>query len=384
MSFEQARSFLLRREVDSATDTWRLSAREPSRLLTKSIERRHHDPPPGFSLHESLALPGSALPVHRFVYEAERAHALNAQLLREARVQNSWPHSMFGVEISNVAGYHSAERAFLRSEPHAWYGALLANVLYPALRARAVSVGSVPGEDGLDDDGVPREGRIAGWLNVNNAFAFNQLHAHPESTWALVYFVSSGERVPESSNAADGESTLDDRGALLLTTCPDDAVHGERRRHYYAVPPSPGELWCFPGAMEHAVMPRELLPHPDRSHGMRVSVAVNIYPISSAHRDAQIGHPQPNKWSRSCIACDEMQSSARADTEGWSWLSLLEMSCGLNGRQHKRFVRQGHQDLEDFPPPPSPPPSPPSPSLPLPSPLPSPARHRLHMRHHLQ
>lgn len=90
------------------------------------------------------------------------------------------------------------------------------------------------------------------------------------------------------------------------------ARHARHARHaYLPVAPRAGELWCFPGYMGHAVTPREprgaWLP-PDADFGEfllgavgahprqhlrrrhRMSVACNVYLLSSPYRDALIGH----------------------------------------------------------------------------------------------
>ena len=61
--------------------------------------------------------------------------------------------------------------------------------------------------------------------------------------------------------------------------------------------PAAGELWCFPGHLLHAVMPRELLDGAGGSsgaathrRGLRISVAFNVYCKSSPFRDASIGY----------------------------------------------------------------------------------------------
>jgi len=131
-------------------------------------------------------------------------------------------------------------------------------------------------------------------------------------------------------------------GMLLLQTKVDDAVDAtgsaaapadaedgptpstQHHRHaYLPVAPRAGELWIFPGFMGHAVTPREprgaWLPpgadfgefllgavgahprqHLRRRH--RISVACNVYMLSSPYRDALIGH----------VAQSEMLPHARA------------------------------------------------------------------------
>ena len=150
-----------------------------------------------------------------------------------------------------------------------------------------------------------------------------------------------GSPTPAGSAAAPAAASEygdddDGRGALLLTTRPEPT---SRRRDYLSVRPTPGELWAFPGTMEHAVLPRRLTSEPTAAGGaLRVSVAVNVYPISSPHRDAVIGHPRPlapddkKRGRHSCLGGGGAGAGGGEQEEEWSWESIVEMSCGLNGR----------------------------------------------------
>jgi len=205
-----------------------------------------------------------------------------------------------GVEISNVNGFHSSEESFLRHGCQSrWYSALLSDVLLPALRIIGPE-GVHPAEVSLDSDGIPTEGRIAGWINANDACAYNCMHEHgqPDDVpWSLVYFVASGEDTAKATADQPTAKPADDGGALILTTRPGPS----KQRSYLAITPTPGELWCFPGYMSHAVMPRELRKDVwavllglggggVAQRGLRVSVACNVYVQSSPDRDYRIRH----------------------------------------------------------------------------------------------
>ena len=269
---------------------------------------------PGFKLHEQMLLPdrppvndgSSCSPVHRFVLEASRAAALNVQLRREASERTSSVRRLFGESRSNRGGYHSIEEELelVQGKP-VWYDALLAEVILPAMRA--LNGQCMGGKDAVDSRGVPLEGRLTGWLSVNDVHDFNALHSHGlDVGWALVYYVSTGDEAEGSDNAAAVAAAPPPGGLLLLQTTPDEA---KGRSRYLPIVPRAGELWAFPGYMSHAVTPRE--PREPREERLgatvlaalrglgrpaharprpRVSVACNIYLLSSSYRDALIGH----------------------------------------------------------------------------------------------
>lgn len=313
-----ARSMLLRTEHVNGTG-WASHQVDPDAIR---VEPHSHwwPPPPPFATHETFELPdhppvdgAHSSPVHRFVLTEAAAAKVNAQLSGEAQ-QQTWGLKRYfaGETKSNVGGYHSHEEAFLcsLSERHLageWYGPLLTDVLLPALRH--LDGEGAGGKAGVDADGVPLDGRITGWLNVNGVHGFNALHRHgTDVAWSLVYYVASGaggnDAPPERAQKAepagvrggdDDVAPLDDispfdfvhhigslfgmghqspragagrsssaiidpvaaecGGALLLRTELDSQTgkHG-----YFTIRPKPGELWCFPGYMAHAVMPRQL------------------------------------------------------------------------------------------------------------------------------
>lgn len=217
--------------------------------------------------------------------------------------------------------------------------ATLARVLAEPIRlddttALAAAAAAARAGLGLDVDGVPTGGRITGWLNVNGPQDLNHLHDHgADCAWSLVYYVASGEESetpspfdfvsrlfsdrprpamivePSSHTCAAADSTASDPppaaaaqpasvsslgGALLLKTHEDPCTGAHS---FLSVAPAAGELWCFPGHLLHAVMPRELLDGAGGSsgaathrRGLRISVAFNVYCKSSPFRDASIGY----------------------------------------------------------------------------------------------
>lgn len=349
VDFAEARSLLLRTIYDDTTG-WKTHDKTPIPAAASRVSGQLQPPSP-FALHEELVFRNepsgsSEVTVHRFVCESAVSMRLNAALLQEAHAQSSWPmRALNGVSISNVEGFHSSEESFVgagEADDGYWYSALLAEVLLPALRTI--------GPAAEDSDGLPEGARIAGWLNVSGPHAYNRLHHHGDAVWSLVYFVASGDTtqapvVPADQPAAGtpagsvpSSPTDDDSvagGGLLLATHPDPDTG---QSAFLAVPPHPGELWCFPGHLPHAVLPRKLRPAvaapapasaqaaaqataqataqavlapakaslgvlgtlggyligergeletPPRK---RVSVACNMYATSSPYRDARIGH----------------------------------------------------------------------------------------------
>ena len=350
VDFVEARSLLLRTVFDEGVG-WKTLDTTPAPAVATTVTGQQ-PPPSQFALHEELVFRNepsgsSEMTVHRFVCETAVSMRLNAALLYEAHAQSSWPmRALNGVSISNVEGFHSSEESFVRAgdADDYWYSALLAEVLLPALR----TIGPAA-EDG---DELPEGSRIAGWLNVSGPHAYNRLHHHGDAVWSLVYFVASGDT--QAPVAADQPADYvppgfnDDAsaagGGLLLATHPDP--HSGQTA-FLTVPPLPGELWCFPGHLPHAVLPRELrqaaaAPAPSSAQAAaqataqataaavlapakaslgvlgtlggyligergeeqpplprkRVSVACNLYATSSPYRDMRIGHDRATSKRR--------------------------------------------------------------------------------------
>ena len=188
---------------------------------------------PGFKLHERMMLPdrpplkdGSrSSPVHRFVLEASKAEALNVQLRREASERTSGVRRLFGESRSNRGGYHSIEEELVQGKP-VWYDALLAEVILPAMRA--LNGQCMGGKDAVDTRGVPLEGRLTGWLSVNDVHDCNTLHSHGlDVGWALVYYVSTGDEA-DGGDAADAAAAAAAAAATRLQggQCRDDRGYG--------------------------------------------------------------------------------------------------------------------------------------------------------------
>ena len=324
---------------------------------------------PGFKLHERMMLPdrpplkdGSrSSPVHRFVLEASQAEALNVQLRREASERTSGVRRLFGESRSNRGGYHSIEEELVQGKP-VWYDALLAEVILPAMRA--LNGQCMGGKDAVDSRGVPLEGRLTGWLSVNDVHDCNALHSHGlDVGWALVYYVSTGDEADGGDNAAAAAAAdaaaaaaaavaaPPPGGLLLLQTSPDEA---KGRSRYLPVVPRAGELWIFPGYMGHAVTPRE--PREERLgeivlaglRGLgrtaparprpRVSVACNVYLLSSSYRDALIGHT--SYATTDGAGGDDAPSEAHDPSAAAALVAQVsELGCGCVASRHPAKLR---------------------------------------------
>lgn len=268
--------------------------------------------------------------MHRFALTAVAARKTNGRIATEAHLA-PWL-SLGGVKRSNVGGFHSHEQAFRsagkRQPLGAWYGYLLETVLMPALR---VLDGAQPPATIRYEDQALLEPRISGWLNASGEHDFNRLHTHGKDvTWSLVYYVDPGQpQQTDSCAQADGGALLIKVRPTSAATAADEAVGqangpmpAQRAQDdegsgtegcggYYTIHPAAGELWAFPGDTLHCVMPRTLpkqpragslsLPLPlglsfrlpwlegGRAIAPRISVACNVYTVTSAHRDELIG-----------------------------------------------------------------------------------------------
>lgn len=286
-----------------------------------------------FTEHTIYTLPDrSKSAVHRFSLNPSdaRTKRMHGRIAAEAKWLAPWL-SFGGVTRSNAGGFHSNEQAFRAGVGRgAWYKTLHEEVFLPALRT--LDGGAEPATVRYEDS-TSVEPRIGGWLNASGVHDFNYLHSHgADVAWSLVYYVQSGQPAPSivSSIAAppyssysDSSSTPSaappehDAGSLLLKVrrevCGVDA-NGDGGGDggggddasipcYFAIHPVEGELWAIPGDMHHCVMPREVPKRgladalgraslglvPWLRKPLRISVAANVYAMTSAYRDKVIG-----------------------------------------------------------------------------------------------
>jgi hypothetical protein len=120
------------------------------------------------------------------------------------------------------------------------------------------------------------------WLNVNRTRDSNFMHTHQVDLWSAVYYVNEGEpNAPGFAHEASGHMIFragprpDGEGGPSkgLTAGPEES---EPCRSYFAVPPSPGTLWLFPGSMPHTVMPTVLPDGLDEPETPRISIGINF------------------------------------------------------------------------------------------------------------
>ena len=220
-----------------------------------------------FASHESFLLPnqppGDWMPtvVHRFELQPTVFKPIGDQLSEEVKRQRSLSA---GVSVSNVAGWHSAEECFdVAPGPYEhWYSAMLLSVLHDALPGLLESEkmefwrGKPHERPQLDDS------YLTGWLNSSGQDAFNVLHDHGEDVaWSLVLFIRPGGEEaedctdPQAKNDKGEEAADPAPGSLLLKM---QVVNEPPAFSYLSIAPKPGELWAFPGHVQHAVLPRRV------------------------------------------------------------------------------------------------------------------------------
>lgn len=101
---------------------------------------------------------------------------------------------------------------------------------------------------GADEGGNVRW-QIGGWANVNRAGHYNQLHAHPDSTWSAVYYVDAGDAPPEDNPYA-GCLTLHNPNLAMSNTF---FIHVLPDRKF--IQPETGLMVLFPSFLQHCVEP---------------------------------------------------------------------------------------------------------------------------------
>jgi uncharacterized protein (TIGR02466 family) len=102
---------------------------------------------------------------------------------------------------------------------------------------------------------------LSAWANVNRRGDFNQMHTHPGASWSGVYYVDSGEVVPEAEGTAIRLS--DPNPARTNIFFPELSASAVTFR------PEPGLMILFPSYVPHAVPPH-------RGDGRRISIAFNV------------------------------------------------------------------------------------------------------------
>lgn len=108
--------------------------------------------------------------------------------------------------------------------------------------------------------------RIDCWANVNREGDYNVVHAHPNSLWSGVYYVSNGKPDPERPHAGKIE-LLDPRVAAHMIQVGQTIT--DTRCFMNS---DPGLMIMFPSWLKHMV-------HPHKGAGARISIAFNAQPV---------------------------------------------------------------------------------------------------------
>ncbi len=179
--------------------------------------------------------------------------ALNKGL---ARLILAWRSEAPSTALSNVGGWQSPHSLMSRAEPEI---AALRAVVDDAVRAL---MGFPDVVERRTPPATPRY-TAGGWANVNTEGQYNQLHVHPRSHWAVVYYVQTGTPTPG----------VPFNGQIELRDPRPGASFGRTAGYTFGRPltidPQPGLVLGFPSWIEHWV-------HPFHGTGERISIAVNV------------------------------------------------------------------------------------------------------------
>ncbi len=135
------------------------------------------------SLEESHILPLYAVPVLSHVWDG--AGPVN-EALREAIFAREKSHP--GLKKSNAGGYHSTE------DLHTWSGDAGQTLFGWVIEALNHATSELFAQDNLHEE---FGWGVAIWANINRTGEANKLHTHPGSTWSGVYYVDTGDGVPD-------------------------------------------------------------------------------------------------------------------------------------------------------------------------------------------
>ena len=102
-----------------------------------------------------------------------------------------------------------------------------------------------------------------GWANVNETGNYNVFHMHPACHLSIVYYVATGNPIPDSGT--NGRLELrDPRQVASFCRTPLSAETG-----VILIGPQAGVMVAFPAWIEHGV-------HPFQGEGQRISIAINV------------------------------------------------------------------------------------------------------------
>jgi uncharacterized protein (TIGR02466 family) len=168
----------------------------------------------------------------------------------------AWRDAAQGTALSNVGGWQSPHTLLDRPEPEI---ARLRALVDEAVR----NLMALPARIEQQTPPPTPPYTIGGWANVNRDGDYNQLHVHPRSHWAVVYYVATG--VKSGNDPFNGNIELRDP----RPGAPFGRVAGFTFGRPLTIDPQPGLMIAFPSWIEHWV-------HPFRGTGERISIAVNV------------------------------------------------------------------------------------------------------------
>lgn len=171
-------------------------------------------------------------------------------------------HRDQGVAVSNRGGWQSAPDLWDWDTPEV--GAFRQWVHGSILRMAALTTGET------ELSRVDIAYRAGAWANVNRHGAYNDSHTHPDSDWAIVYYVACGE--PEPGWDRNGKIELRDPRTLSRMS----RLTGYGFARSFLLDPEPGKILMFPAWMEHLV-------HPFYGAGLRISIACNVRITGGRH-----------------------------------------------------------------------------------------------------
>ena len=211
-----------------------------------------------FSSHASFLLPcdhqcaatrgrrtlGKADCIHKFLVHMSLAEPIN-NALAQWSVQRAFKEQDTNAKKSNWGGFQSLDDAFV-AECHPGVGCIV-----ELHRISSAAIDEVCNRATRDAAGGQLCEGVA-WVNVNRPTDLNFLHVHEPTHWSGVYFVRAGAAPPQDAPANAGHLVFRGGGQQNREGLED---YEPASHTYFAVPPSPGSLWLFPGTVPHCVIP---------------------------------------------------------------------------------------------------------------------------------
>ena len=182
------------------------------------------------------------------------AAALNAGLERAILTRRQ---QYGGNQLSNIGGWQSYEDLLDWPEPEV-------KRLAAEVDVSVQQIWALPDLLQRRPHSPPRPAYQAyGWANVNETGNYNVFHMHPGCHLSIIYYVATGNPIPDSG--MNGRLELrDPRQVATFCRTPLSAESG-----VILVGPQVGMMVAFPAWIEHGV-------HPFQGEGQRISIAINV------------------------------------------------------------------------------------------------------------